>query len=209
MAIRKLLTNILVFCLLVALGVATRWISEASYPKLSAATANEPSNLSSIGLANFTATTAAGLFAGYFFVPRFAACLVPLAIVVLSNLGLPKYNNRWEMGIAIAMLVLPIVLGWFLQRRSNWLRIFGFAATPAILFYLVTDFVLWPGNDLYPHTFSGQIDSYVAAFPFLRNMLLGDLFFSGLIFGVHRWAASQGEAIEQKPQLAPAPAVRE
>jgi hypothetical protein len=200
---RKLLINILVFFLLVILGVATRWLSEASYPKLAVA-ATEPSNISSIGLANFTAVTAAGLFAGFFFVPRFAACLVPLAIVLVSNLGLPKYNNRWEMGVAVVMLALPIVLGWFLQHRASWLRIFGFAAAPAILFYLATDLVFWPGNEMYARTLSGQIDSYIAALPFLRNMLLGDLFFTGLIFGVYRWAISRSTVQQPVPQLAPA-----
>ncbi|HZZ27873.1 MAG TPA: DUF6580 family putative transport protein [Pirellulales bacterium] len=200
---RKLLANILVFFLLVVLGVSTRWLSEASYPKLPTAGASEPSSITSIGLANFTAVTAAGLFAGFYFVPRFVACLVPLAIVVVSNLGLPKYNNRWEMSLAIAMLVLPIALGWVLQRRSSWLRVFGFAAAPAILFYLVTDFVLWPGNELYPHTVAGQLDSYIAALPFLRNMLLGDLFFTGLIFGIYRWFASREAVLQHDPQLAP------
>ncbi len=205
---RKLLINVLVFCLLVALGVATRWVSEASYPKL-AADATEASNLNSIGLANFTATTAAGLFAGYFFVPRLAACLVPLAIIVLSNLGLPKYNNRWEMTVAIVMLALPIMLGWVLQRRQSWLRILGFAAMPAILFYLVTDLVVWPGNEMYARTLKGQFESYIAALPFLRNMLSGDLFFTALIFGVRQWAASRKAVPQEQPQLASVPAVVE
>lgn len=189
---RGLIINIAVFCVLVILGVATRWISDANQPTLS----------------NFTATAAAGLFAGFFFVPRLAACLVPLAIVVLSNLGLPKYNDRWEMAVAVAMLVLPVVLGWFLQRRTSWLRIFGFAAMPAILFYLVTDCVYWPGFDLYPRTFGGQIDSYIAALPFLRNMLLGDLLYTGLVFGSYWLAVSSGLLEPRQTELVPAPIAR-
>jgi hypothetical protein len=69
--------------------------------------------------------------------------------------------------------------------------------------------VFWPGNEMYPRTLSGQIDSYIAALPFLRNMLLGDLFFTGLIFGVYRWAISHSTAQQPEPQLAPATVVRE
>ncbi len=179
---REALTNVVVFCLLVALGVATRWISDANQPALS----------------NITATVAAGLFAGFFFIPRWTACLVPLAIMLVSNLGLPTYNNRWEMGVAVAMLVLPVVLGWSLQRRTNVPRIICFAAAPAVLFYLVADFVWWPGFMLYPKTLAGQMESYIAALPFLRNMLLGDLLFSGLIFGTYWLAVSAGVLRERE-----------
>jgi hypothetical protein len=185
---RESIVNISVFCLLVALGVASRWISDAYQPALS----------------NMTAANAVALFAGFFFAWRLAACLVPLAIVVLSNLGLPKYNDKWEMGVAVAMLVLPIVLGWFLKRRPSVLKVLGFAATPAILFYLVTDCVYWPGFEMYPRTLAGQIDSYIAALPFLRNMLLGDLLFTGLVFGTYWLAVSSGLVLPKKRELAPA-----
>ena len=166
---RETMNKILVFCGLVVLGVATRWISDAFKPNLS----------------NVTATVAAALFAGFYLSPRWTACLVPVAIVLISNFGLPNYNTRTEMAVSIAMLVLPVALGWRLQRKSSTLRILAFAATPSVLFYLVTDCVYWSGFDLWPKTISGQIDSYIAALPFLRNMLLGDLFFTGIFFGAY------------------------
>jgi hypothetical protein len=189
---REPATSILVFCLLVLVGVASRWISDAAQPTLS----------------NITATAAAGLFAGFYFSRHIAACLVPLAIVVLSNLGLPKYNNNWEMAVAFVMLLLPVALGCLLQRKSNWLRIFGFAATPAILFYLVTDLVVWPGFNLYPHTLAGQIDSYIAALPFLGRMLVGDLLYAGLIFGTYWLTVSSPARQADESQLVPAPVAK-
>ena len=47
---RETVNNIIVFCVLVALGVGTRWMSDAWQPTFS----------------NFTATGAIALFAGYF-----------------------------------------------------------------------------------------------------------------------------------------------
>jgi formate-dependent nitrite reductase membrane component NrfD len=35
----------------------------------------------------------------------------------------------------------------------------------------------------YPHTFVGLMASYTAGIPFLRNQILGDLFFSSVLFG--------------------------
>jgi len=70
---RETIANVLVFCLLVILGVATRWISEANYPKLSGIAVNEPSDFAVDWAGNFTAIGAIALFAGYFFRPRIAA----------------------------------------------------------------------------------------------------------------------------------------
>ncbi|HEY2881702.1 MAG TPA: DUF6580 family putative transport protein [Pirellulales bacterium] len=186
---RELTTNLFVFFLLVAVGVGSRWIADAGQPTLS----------------NFTALAAAGLFAGFYFKPRWIAGLVPLAIMPLSNLGLPKYNNGWEMTFALAMLLLPVALGWFLQRKATWLRIFSSAAAPAILFYLVTDLVFLPGQSLYPQTIAGQLDSYVAALPFLRNMLLGNLVYSALFFGVYWAVVSARLGSRTNAELVPAP----
>ena len=55
---RETVNKILVFCGLVVLGVATRWISDAFKPNLS----------------NVTATVAAALFAGFYLTPRWTAC---------------------------------------------------------------------------------------------------------------------------------------
>ena len=53
-----------------------------------------------------------------------------------------------------------------------------------------------PGEhaDLYPHTLAGLAESYVAGLPFFRNTLVGDLFFTGVIFGTY-WAFSRSSAL--------------
>jgi hypothetical protein len=48
--------------------------------------------------------------------------------------------------------------------------------------FIISDFGVWLGS-LYPHTWQGLTTCYVAALPFLRNELMGDLFYSGLLFG--------------------------
>jgi hypothetical protein len=35
----------------------------------------------------------------------------------------------------------------------------------------------------YPHNLSGIMSSYAAGLPFLKNQILGDLFYSGVLFG--------------------------
>src|SRR5436190_15506760 len=101
---RDLIGNVAVFCILVALGVGTRWISEANYVKLPNP-AGDATNITDVGLANFTAIGACALFGGFFFHQRVAAFLLPLAIMVISNLCLRNYNNYGQMAIVYAALL--------------------------------------------------------------------------------------------------------
>ena len=205
---RQTISNIFVFCLLVIVGVASRWVSEANYPKLSGIAVNESSDLQSIGLANFTAIGAISLFAGYFFRPRIAAFLVPLAVMIVSNLCLKNYNNFAQMGIVYVALLLPVAFGLLLRRNLKaWSVLTGALAT-SVTFYVITNFAEWAFYDLYPHTAAGLTAGYVAALPFFRNTVLSDLLFSGLIFGAYWLAVSSGVLQPRQPQLVPAPAVR-
>jgi hypothetical protein len=169
---RESLTNIVVFCLLVALGVATRWMSDAFKPELS----------------NFTAIGATALFAGYFFTNRLAAILVPLAVMVVSNLCLQPYNNFGQFAIVFIALLLPVAIGMFLRRKLNVWTVLGGSLASSITFFLLTNFAEWAFYDLYPHNAAGIFNSYIAGLPFFGKTLAGDLFFTAVIFGVY-WAA--------------------
>ena len=45
--------------------------------------------------------------------------------------------------------------------------------------------------NLYPKTVAGLINCYVAAIPFFRNMLLGNLLYSALLFGAFAFAENR------------------
>jgi hypothetical protein len=183
---RDVWANAIVFLLLVALGVATRWLSKAYEPDLS----------------NFTAAATVALFAGFYFshwLPRF---LAPSAVLVISNLWLDKYDNLWQMAVVYLSILLIVPLGWVLRQRLSTWRVAGFAVVHSVSFFLVTNSVFWPGFDLYPKTLAGQFDSYVAGIPFFRNMLAGDLFFAALVFGSY-WLATSAGVLPRRTQLAP------
>jgi hypothetical protein len=188
---RELKTNLLVFCVLVALGVVTRLISEANYVKLP----NPPgdaTDITDVGLANFTAIGACALFAGFFFRQRVAAFLLPLAILVISNLCLRKYNNYGQMAIVYVAWLLPVAFGMLVRRRPRAWSVAAGAVASSVTFFIVTNFAEWAFYDLYPHSVSGLVAGYAAAIPFFRNMLAGDMLFSGLIFGTYWLAVSSG-----------------
>jgi hypothetical protein len=172
---RETLLELGVFLLLVALGVLTRWVT------------GEFKDLS-----NFTATGAAALFAGFYFRNRLAAPLVPLTIMVVSNFALQPYDSRIQVIVVYLAWIVPVILGFALRGQANAWRVGGCAVVSAVSFFVITNFAGWACYDLYPKTFSGVIESYLAGTPFFKNTLASELLFSGLIFGTYAVAVQMG-----------------
>lgn len=56
-------------------------------------------------------------------------------------------------------------------------------AASSLVFFLVTNFAVWVFSPMYAANAAGLLKCYVAAVPFLRNMLEGDLFWGLVLFG--------------------------
>lgn len=171
------LQDLLVFTLLVAIGVAGRW----GQPEW-----------------DFTPTAAASIFAGLFFSRVAIAVLVPITILAISDLILPAYDSIPVMFATYAVMTVPV---WFgrLQRgeQRNWLTIsrWGlFALLPATLFYVVTNFAVWAFQSNYEKTLAGLGECYLAAVPFFRWMVAGDVFYLGVLLGCLALAGMPGAA---------------
>ena len=60
------------------------------------------------------------------------------------------------------------------------------ALAGSVQFYLITNFPSWLSADsLYPHTWNGLIECYVAALPFFGRTLMADVFYSGVLFSAY------------------------
>jgi hypothetical protein len=164
----KLLEEILVFCVLVAIGVFGRW--------------GQPDW-------GFTPIAAVAVFSGFYFTRIGTAALAPLAILVISDLALPAYNSQGVMVVVHVALMLPVLLGLALARRSSGLvaalKLAACGLLPATLFFLLTNWAVWQFQSDYEPTLAGLFDCYVAAIPFYRAMLAGDLFYLTAIFGCY------------------------
>lgn len=84
-------------------------------------------------------------------------------------------------------LAFYAILGWLtLRQTGSPLRIGGAAAVGSVAFYLVTNYASWVRQDLpYPPTLAGLLESYWMGVPFFRGTLVGDLSFTGVLFGLH------------------------
>jgi hypothetical protein len=129
---------------------------------------------------NFTPITAMALFCGATIRDKKLAFLIPLTTIILTDAVLGFYEGIW---VVYAALLAITFLGFVLQNRLKVIPVLLGSLGTSLIFYLVTNFALFYPTWMYPHSMEGITASYTAAIPFFRNALIGDLIFSGILFG--------------------------
>lgn len=154
----KINTRFLVITLLIVLAIVSRLIPH---------------------IPDFTAVSAIALFGAAQYEKKIMAFLVPFAALLISDAILGFYQGmEWVYGT----FALIVALGFALRNKITAPRVILLSVISSLLMYIISDFGVWLGT-LYPHTWQGFTACYIAAIPFLRNEVLGDLFYSGLLFG--------------------------
>lgn len=129
---------------------------------------------------NFTPMMAIGLFAGSQTRKVSTGVLATLGALVLSDIVLGFYPGFWYVyGAAL----IPVLLGRLIRNRSGAGTIAGAAIASSLAFFLITNFMVWAADRLYPLTIRGLSECYLAAIPFYQNQVLGDAVFTIAIFG--------------------------
>lgn len=143
---------------------------------------------------NLTSVTALALFGGAYFSNRRLAFVVPLIALLVSDFILGFYQH---MEVQYLSFVLIVCIGFQLQQRRTAPRIAGATLLSALVFFIVTNFGVWAFDSLYPKTFPGLVSCYVAAIPFFRNTLMGDLTYTVILFGGFRLLENRFAALRE------------
>ena len=133
---------------------------------------------------NATPVMAIALFGGTHLSKR-SAILLPLTIVALSDLLIGWHTT---VPFTWGAFILTGLLAWWVRLRPSASRILAGALSGSVLFFLMTNFGVWVVGGLYPMTAEGLRQCYVAAVPFFRNTLLGDLVYTAVFFGAYALA---------------------
>ncbi|MHC4120487.1 MAG: DUF6580 family putative transport protein [Planctomycetota bacterium] len=155
---------------------------------------------------NVTPIGAMALFGGVYFASKRTAFLVPLLAMYLSDLamGLFIYDFGWFHGFmpfVYTSFVATVCLGLLVRNRVTTLTVGGAALIGSVLFFVVTNFGVWLVSSLYPKTVAGLFGCYIAAIPFFRNMLVGNLFYTLVLFGGFALAQRYLPALRAEPAV--------
>ena len=133
---------------------------------------------------NVSPVAAMALFGGAYFVDKRLALVVPFAALLLSDLIIGLHSS---MLFVYAGFALTVFIGMQLQKRINVSNVLFAVVASSVAFFLITNFGAWmvhgAANAMYPATFEGLMQAYVAGIPFFQNSLLGNLAYSAIIFG--------------------------
>ena len=133
---------------------------------------------------NFTPVLAVALFSGAILRGP-TAYLVPLGGMLLSDLLL-GHAFTWMTPVIYGCMAGGTALGQWLREKRTWIRTALAAVGGGLLFYVVTNFTVWvTGHGAYARSIEGLLQCYVAALPFYRNGLAGDLFWTALLFALY------------------------
>lgn len=149
---------------------------------------------------NFSPLAATGLFGAAWLSRRWMAVLVPVIALFISDLfinnivysqyyeGFVWYTSLWIYAAFLAVIALGLL---FFREKVTPVRVVTASVSGSVAFFLITNFSVWVSGGMYPPTGAGLLACYVAGLPFFSNTLLGDLFFSGVLFGTYAWLTKQ------------------
>jgi hypothetical protein len=150
-------------------------------------------------VSNFSPVAAAALFAGMTMQRRWIALATPLAAMAVSDAFIGGYG--WQvMAVVYGALMLSAVIGIAGRGTRVWPVAIGGALASSLIFYVTTNLAVWAFTGAYSADAKGLLDCYVAALPFLKYTVAGDLFWSVALFG---GAALLRRRAERPASLAP------
>lgn len=130
---------------------------------------------------NFTPITAIALFGGTFLKRKDLAFLVPVAAMLLSDLVIGFHSTMFPVYITFIAIV---AMGLVLKSRLTVVNTLTASLSASVVFYLVTNFASWTSGLMpYPMNVAGLMQAYIAGLPFFFNGILGDLFYTSVMFG--------------------------
>jgi hypothetical protein len=139
---------------------------------------------------NFTPIAAMALFAGTYFERKQYAFAIPIAAMFISDLVIGLHADMPAVYLSFAVTVL---IGMTIRKKVTALNVAVAALSSSVIFFVVTNFAAWLASPLYPQTFTGLVESYLAGLVFFNdssfgvsffiNDVLGTFFFSAVFYG--------------------------
>jgi hypothetical protein len=154
---------------------------------------------------NFTAVGGALLFFGAR--RSWREMLAPLAALMVTDYCLTVFTYHYSFVwsayvITWSWYLAAMALGHILlHARTTFVRVAAGVVLGPTSFFVVSNYAVWAGGNMYPRTLAGLGACYAAAVPFYRNDLLSTAVVAGAAFGIPVLVRRLNKA-EAQPALA-------
>lgn len=118
--------------------------------------------------------------AGNKYIGRTWAIVIPLVAMLVSDAVIGFYDWRILLSVYISFALIGAI-GSLIKKYTDVFSTMLVVIGSSLLFFLVTNFTVWMFSAWYEKSLSGLLYCYFLGLPFLRNMLMGDVFFSTLL----------------------------
>jgi hypothetical protein len=142
---------------------------------------------------NFSPIAAMALFAGYSYKDKRFSFLVPILAMLISDVFIGLHSG---MFVVYSALCLATIIGILISGKGVTFVVGG-SLFSSLVFYLITNLVIWDSPKIYPLSWEGQLQSYIAALPFFQSSLLSDLIFTTILFGIYQLLRQRAMATER------------
>ncbi len=141
---------------------------------------------------NAVPVAGAALLAGVILPSRLLAMAVPLTAMAISDAWIGTYNLPVMLTVYAALLV-PVALSRFVRAKFNFVRLGGSTLASSLVFFSATNIAVWGFGGWYDHTWVGLSNCFLAALPFLKYTVAGDLMWTSILFGIYAAATRTAE----------------
>lgn len=128
---------------------------------------------------NFTPVLSIGLYLGTFYKNKINSTLLLLAFMLISDSFLGFYPS-------IVFVYFGIISSIFigsLNKNKSLLNSGSNVFLASTLFFVVSNFGVWLIDGFYVYNVEGLVLCYYKAIPFFKNEIMGNIFYSSILFG--------------------------
>lgn len=130
---------------------------------------------------NFTPVAAIAIFGGAYISKKSLAFVLPVLAMLISDLIIGFHST---MVAVYAGMMIAAGIGIMLRNRVRIGNVAVASLASSVIFFLITNFASWyTGLMPYSRDLSGLLQAYIAGVPFFNTSMVGDLFYSAVIFG--------------------------
>ncbi|MDR1348089.1 MAG: hypothetical protein LBJ63_06660 [Prevotellaceae bacterium] len=156
-------------------------------------------------LPNFAPIGGMALFGAVYCSNRLWAFIIPvvsmwISDLVLNNVMYAQYFDNFVWIYSGSLFVYGAfafitLWGIFILQKTNIVNLISAVLGASVIFFIVSNFGVWLTSGMYPNTFDGLLVCYIAGIPFFRNTLLGDIFYTGILFATFEMLAYKFPAL--------------